>query len=166
MFLNKFILLFLLFILFVQASEDAEIKSYGTSISIPPSWSYTNFGQSGFAYQLSTPAEQGDNFQENLNLVITPVAKGENIKTFIELSISELRKDLKDFKIISQSDATVVPYWHIYQFTANGLFAKAKQILIIQNDRVYVLTYTTLVDTYSFFSPQFEKIIKTFKILR
>jgi hypothetical protein len=158
-----FSLFFLTSIFSQNEFKDLEKENY--SISYPKSWNLDTSGQMNTEFLLFSESTENDTFNENVNLLIQDL-KGHNITTlesFTELSISQIKTMIKEGKVLENYNKKThhILIWSGY-IGDNHL--KFKQFFFVKNEKAYVLTFTTLINTFDKYHKTGNKILNSFTL--
>jgi len=133
------------------------------SISYPKDWDLDTSGQMNTKFLLFSKTDKNDTFRENVNLIIQDL-KGKNMemKDFVQLTEHQIKTMVPNSKLISSK---TVDNYHILvwkgQVANNDL--KFKQYFFLINENVYILTFTTLQNTFDKFITIGNEILNSFK---
>ena len=131
------------------------------SVSYPENWSF-NALNSGVEFTIISPLDRApaDAFSENVNLLVENIGE-TTMEAYIEASIGQLEKlNVADLKHKNNTTFQVLEYLTDY----NGNKLKVLQHLRIREGKVYILTFTDLIEAYSSHRKEAEKILKSFEL--
>lgn len=162
-------LLCLVIIAFASAGAEAKGKIFtgsGYTIDFPSNWEIRK-GTGGIdVYALSPLDGVQDKFQENINIVLENVPQGISNKEYVDLSIDNAKKGLTGFNVVSRKKTTIggMPAEQmVYEHTYKGTKISAGQAIVIHKSKAYVITLSTMTQTYGVYAPYFEAALKTLK---
>lgn len=162
-------LICLVIIAFASAPANAKGKAYsgsGYTIDFPSDWEIKKGTGMIDVYAMSPIEGTQDKFQENINIVLENVPQGMANKDYVDLSIDNAKKGLTGFSVISRKKITIggqSAEQMVYEHTYKGIKIKAGQAIVINKGKAYVITLSTLSNTYGTYAPYFEAALKTMK---
>ncbi len=112
-----------------------------------------------------------DSFRENINLTTEALGGREfTIEAYVKLSIDQIKAQIPSANIISNKNIKVEGreaksvVWSA-DF-GNGMILKFKQILMIYNDKGYVLTFSSSETEYDTYIAIGDQILNSFKLAK
>lgn len=145
-----------------QTYENLENK---LSIRYPGSWT-KNEGPNGVMF-ISPKESSADNFQENIGITVqTLVNNTANLDQIAEASVEQLKKVITDFNLV---DSTQINLGNIpaKQVVYTGKFGdfniKWLQVIALENDKFYIITYTAEASNYNNSLNVLEEMLESFK---
>lgn len=139
------------------------------SIQAPREWQVDSSGARGCDLYLFSPKEgAADNFSENINVVLLPVDSTTfNLEKAVTSNMTQINQMLTDV-IILKNETVAENGREYYLLEYQGKYG-VRNIRITQHcyakgNMSYVLTLTTLVDTYEKYKEVGLKILKSFTI--
>ncbi|MCB0704159.1 MAG: hypothetical protein KDC34_02575 [Saprospiraceae bacterium] len=143
-------------------------ESDGFGLALPANWEIAE-NYSGTRFLAKSPrTSQNDLFQENVNLIVQPLA-GSGVSTleeYVALSKVQLKNFITDFELLESRNTTWAGYpahEFIYTGTQGAYNLKWQQLLYLDGSTAYVFSYTALPDTYNQFVAIIEMISNSFK---
>ena len=142
---------------------EYENKKYNFKIQIPGNRTFQE-DSLWFDIKLSTPKD--DDINENLWIIVQELQAEQDIESYIETTINELKNLFSDF-IEKENKDTKLNNWKsiVYEFSDKWLNLKAQQTVFIQDNKAYVFTYTATKETFEKYIDTINKIINSFTIL-
>jgi hypothetical protein len=150
-------------------TDWATHKTKEFSIQYPKDWELSQTGEMGTSFVLFAPllAKQ-DPFKENVNLITQDLAGQEiSLEDYTVASEDQIKKMLSKSKIISNEVESVNGLEYnklIYTGTQGAFDLQYEQFYWIENEKAYILTFTTEQREFSDMQLLGEKIMKTFKL--
>jgi serine/threonine-protein kinase len=139
------------------------------TIQYPSDWNTTIIAGTGIPGFLSPLEGESDDFRENVNVVFVDLPN-KQIITLEDLIVAEedvSRKLITDYKLIS-SEKTTVNGNNAYKRTITSrqgkYVLKQQQIIILRDNREYVLTYSATPSGYDRFYKTAGKIMYSFTL--
>ena len=159
----------LVIIAFASAPAAAKENIYtgnGYTIKFPSGWEIRKGTGMIDVYALSPLEDTQDKLQENINIITENVPQGMSAKEYIDLSIKNSKDALKGFNVVSRKEIAIdgqtgeqMVFEHVYE----GTKIKAGQVIVINKGTAYVITLSTLPDTYAAYAPYLEAALKSMK---
>ena len=146
-------------------AETGVVSAYGTSISVPPGWMFVNIGQKPIVYQVLSPLEENDIFQENITVSVDSTRDAKTAREYRNLNFEEVKNNLAQFHIIQEVNESTLSFWYEFQYDFEGMQCQAKQVIILKGSKAYTMTLTALVTSYSKNMFAYNQITRTFRIL-
>lgn len=141
--------------------------AFKLSIQYPRTWRKQEQITGLLVMFLSPKESNADKFQENLNILVRPLARPATLAEATKLGTQQMKEMLSDFKLISSKNTTLgnSPANQIVFTGKQGKFnLKWMQTYTIKNKKIYVLTYTAEVGKYSTFLGTIQKTINSFRL--
>lgn len=156
--MKKFLLVVALlgFAFFASAEDVMKISIDHFSINVPLGW-YAMYAGSPTVFQLFSPPEANDSFQENANLMIEKLPRLYTVKEYQDASIQYLPTLFSDFQVIERQEN-----YHIYHATLNQVEIVGMQMIYIKEKEAYTLTFSAKPDTFQLFRDSFFSIARSF----
>ncbi|WP_310991906.1 hypothetical protein [Aequorivita marina] len=143
-----------------------ELNKNGYSISYPSDLTLDESGVNSSEFILSTEkTDTTDNFVENINLVIQNFTDRDiDLNTFVEISVDQInsRGKLISNERFKKGDAIFQRL--VYTITINKLNLKFIQYYFLENNKAYILTFTSEEDVFDKYSAEMEEIMQSFKL--
>lgn len=170
--LLTFLCLFITTITFCQTPSAADSKwlklnDNQFSIQYPEDWDLDSSKQMGTSFILFSPPEsEKDTFKENINLIIQDL-NGMNIDLdrFAELSLGQIKSMVTNSAVLeSKKIKKGNTEFHRIIYTGDqGVFhLQFEQYYFIQQEKAYVLTFTSEMNSFLHFKVIGEKILNSF----
>lgn len=165
--MKKHLLIILVFALnFSFAQTDwTSYKNETFSISHPKSWSPDTSGDMNTKLILFSQLN-GDNdlFKENVN-VITQSLKGQNVSMtdFVKLTENQIETMVPNGKVW-ESKGTEERHYIVISGYVEKNDLKFKQLYVIKDEIIYIITFTALEEAYNDYSDIGSKILDSFKL--
>jgi len=162
----RYLLLLLITIqnLSCQSNRKYEsIESDKYSISYPSSMNVDNTGVSGADFVLSTAKKsENDVFIENINLMIQK--SEDDLMDFANRTKSEIEKvgTIISSSVINNNEKSI--YRIAFSLIQNGYQLKFIQHALIDNNVLYLLTYSSEASEFAEHSKEMEEIMLSFKL--
>lgn len=166
-----FLLLFVLplFLTAQTSKTEATYKTKQFSITYPEHWMLNDSGENGTTFFLySTTSETADVFTENINLITQPVNDAsitlEGYKKMVEQQISNtLNNPEISFSKIKTSNG-IQSHQLFAKGTSSGYQFKTIVYTFIKNQKIFMLTFVTLLQSYPNNHQEAIKIMDSFKL--
>tara|TARA_R110002073_G_scaffold53840_4_gene138827 strand:+ start:38327 stop:38833 length:507 start_codon:yes stop_codon:yes gene_type:complete len=159
------IMLFLTFNIKSQSKKEV-YKKDNYSIEYNNDWELDLSGQMNSSFILFSKIEPNDTFRENVNLLIQDL-KGLNMtmESYVDLSESQIKTMIPNSKLI-ESKVVDSYYSMVWSGVVGGTELKFKQYFFVKEkeEKAYVLTLTTLPNTYDKYVEVGSKILNSFKL--
>ncbi len=109
------------------------------------------------------PQEEWDTTKENIWIVTQKLSWDIQLSSFYQLTRWNLESVIPEFELIDETveDEKVV---FSYKGTQAWTTLQREQTLIINEDVVYVFTYTAIEETFDNFAEEITNIVDTFKL--
>ena len=154
-------------IAFISAAVFAKenVMTVGTkdcSVSVPEGWSAMNsfrIVKGTSVLCLLAPKKQGEAFQSNCNITSGVVNKNVTEKASLQAGKEQLEILFPNFKMIEEGKN-----YHIYTATINGLNVKQVQFIKIKDNKSYIITGSSPVESFDSYYSEYKNIFKSFKI--
>lgn len=172
---NLIVLALLLINVSLFAQDDWQILSTDNySIQYPKDWTSSDQKPQPSVQFLLLSDESSlseDNFRENINMTIENLkGKSISIDEYVKISIDQISAQIPNAKIITNestkidgNDAKEVIWSADF---GNNMVLKFKQILLINSDSAYILTYSSTVTEFSKYEDIGDKILQSFKLAK
>jgi len=175
----KLLLLFVVALEFVscQKSQKAEtvfsqpekgtkeISRKGYSISYDSTYRLDESGRNGTEFYLFTPTQSGDDFSENINLMIQNLGVLKyDLDQFVEISEKQIKVSGKLLESIRKKKDGQEYQILIFEGNFNGLDLKFLQYDFVKNDKAYVLTFSAKQNEFDNYEKEMEKVMNSFKL--
>lgn len=141
----------------------------GFSIEYPDFWQKNSDNKEGIAVFVS-PTE-GYSDQHNESLSVQRFTPDMEYTDYVRGYVADLESSVENYKLVSEKEITLsgeTAYEIVYESSsADGSNAlRFMQIFAEHNEKIYVLTYIGQFESYTYFLPDVEKMIGTFKFLK
>lgn len=167
-FMKKIKIVLLLFIVTVStfAQKNNEYKTDDFLVEYPKNWRLDTSGQMNSTFILFSELKEEDLLNENINLLIQDLTnQGFTMKSYAKLSENQIKKMVPDGVIIkSKFSENKEHYEMIWSGIVSGRKLKFKQYFFLKGEKVYVLTLTTLPETYEEYISIGNEILNSFKL--
>lgn len=161
--------------IYSQAAESSVKSDWNSvidstfSISYPKTWTVDRSGQNGTSFYLFSPfLSSNDVFQENVNLIIQDVkGYGITLDSYTAFSIDDIGKSVQNSQILEniRKSAHGLSYHKmVYTGEINGFKLTFMQYYWAENEKVYLLTFTSEPDQFSKYLPVADRILNSFVI--
>ena len=144
-------------------------KKYETnifSIEYPENWRLDTTGRMNSSFILFSEIKKNDLFNENVNLTVQDLTnQGFTMDSYVDLSENQIKNMVKEGKVI-KSFFNKEKNFHTLIWSGNvtGQILKFKQYFFLKNEKVYLLTLTSLPSTYDDYLEVGDKILNSFKL--
>ncbi len=146
-------------------------SSSSTSIKYPTNWSLDENSMAGVSFFLYSPLESNDdNFKENINLMIQDFkdydAEGTTLEEFVQITLAQVETVLSNGELISSATKSKDGKTYqeiVYKGTQNYYNLTWKQHLYVENDKAYILTFTSVQEKYNAYIATADLILESFK---
>ena len=157
------------FSVFGQKKEWNTLNEKDYSIQHPKSWELNKSGQMGTSFiLLSQLSSDSDTFKENVNLIIQDLSAYKiDLNKYVEISKAQIKKLITDPNIVSSTRMKNkgVEFHKIVYTGKQGVFdLKFMQYYWVQNNKAYVLTFTSEKAEFDNIKDIGEKILNSFII--
>lgn len=146
-------------------TEWTDFKNETFSISHPEDWDPDTSGSMNTKLILfSQLTGEDDLFKENVN-IISQNLKGQNMtmKDFVALSENQIKTMVPKGKVWESEGNNERHSIVISGFVENNDL-KFKQLYLIKDDIIYIVTFTTLLNAYDDYKAIGDKILDSFKL--
>ena len=147
-----------------------ENQSQGFQVDYPQDWSKQNrddFFATGVIF-FSPLVDDADRFKEKVSVLVENMPSDSSLPAYTEESLAEIRK-LSDPDVGEAQKITLgtdEARQIVYRGEENGSPVQRMQVWSVNDDRVYVLTYTAIPEDYDRYLPTVEKMIESFETIR
>jgi hypothetical protein len=144
---------------------DFQYSRWGLKIGFPKDWTTKEEMEptTGLWTLMATSPPNGDDFAENVNVVVVP-AGTTDLKEQSRRGIAVLKQRMPGFSLIEEgysrlgeNDVAWFTNTHEYQ----GHTLKATAYSILHGKELFIITCTTLPDTYDRYAPAFKDIVSS-----
>jgi disulfide bond formation protein DsbB len=147
-----------LILAFISSAHAYTSTTYGFTIDPPIGWTTTEPAYAAVVF--TGPTDQG--YTVNINIQV------ETTSLTLDQFVQESKQSLQvvpDYVNISETTRTINgndAYEIVYTFTATSITLKQKQVMLIINEKAYVIIYSAKQTTYPTYLPTFENTLQTF----
>jgi hypothetical protein len=156
------------------AQTDTIFKQFtdkNFALQYPSNWDVNTTGKMGTALLVLSPLEnEADNFKENVNVLIQE-QQGitntlENYRKVTELQFADKANNCNvlESEIFTNNHSRF--YKALYTMKYGETMLKISAVCFIKNNKAYLATFTTTVDTYLQYKPIGDKILATFQVVK
>ena len=158
------------FVVFLLCVSAGSVRAYTSSSNFfsfeePSGWTADETVQDAAVMFYEPMSENGTVF---INIVVQSVSSTMTLAAFVTAVKDQYPSLVDSFVIISES-ARVINDINAYEIVAavtyQGNDFIIKQIILVRNLRVYIVTYAAVTAQYQQFLPDFEDSIETFTII-
>ncbi len=137
-----------------------------TWIMYPNDWRVDEENAEEMEYFIYSPLSEGDNFQENVNLTAEKLPNNSiTTEFYVQKALETVSRSISNFKTLENKEhkgnfgsfRTV-----IYTGNMGEMAIKWKQSIYIKNSTAYIISYTSLTDTYDSYDAITTKMMKSF----
>lgn len=142
-------------------------KGEGVSLAHPVEWSVDGTGQQGAAVIFYSPADSGDVFRENVNLLLQD-APGIDLTAYARNTEQQVREQLPKGEMLhSGGSRNATGEFHTFEYTGeiNGIPLHWKQEVRLRDGKAYLITFTAHRDAWDEMLYLAEAIMGSFKWL-
>jgi len=168
---NRIIIkLTILFLVFTNVCcSQNELKTYekeNYAISYPDNWRLDTTGQMNSKFILFSELKDNDLFSENVNMITQDLTnQGFTMESYMKLSENQIKTLVTEGKIIKSIIDKENGYCTlIWSGNVTDRVLKFKQYFFMKKEIVYVLTLTTLPETFEDYIEAGDKILNSFKL--
>lgn len=163
-----------LFVALNLIAQNKDLKTFTTksySVQYPKNWEFSSdkINKNFSTFMIKSPLENTlDTFQENINLAFEDLSKYNSkidLDIYIVSAKANILKMLPDIKILTENKGILSKYdsYNIeYTGTYESYKLKWRQVIILKNKKVYILSYTANEDNFNDFYNITDDIIKSF----
>lgn len=136
------------------------------SVNYPKQWRLDTSGTMSTEFILFSELKEDDAFSENVNMIVQDLSnQGFTMKSYMKLSENQIKNMVPDSKIIeSVFDKENKHHMLVWSGNVTGQVLKFKQYFYLEKEKIYVLSLTTLPETYDSYITIGEKILDSFKL--
>ncbi|WP_197056102.1 PsbP-related protein [Flavobacterium gilvum] len=147
-----------------QPDKDTkELSGKGYSIQYDSSFRLDESGRNGTEFYLFTPTAPGDDFSENINLIIQNLGVLKyDLNQFITLSEKQIEANGKLIESVRKNENGQEYHILIFETKMNGFDLKFLQYDFVKNDKAYVLTFSAKKDEFENHRKSIEKVMNSF----
>lgn len=150
----------------------AKYSGQGLSLEYPSHWTLSSYEPNTFNpvfAQLLAP-NSGNNkvFPSKLVLEIIHLSQPSSLEEITEQTIQEIKQFLPNATLIENQKITLAgsqAYQLIYTGEEEQELIKRKQVGILDNNKLYVMTYEAKIDQYSQYEKLADKIMNSVQLL-
>jgi len=123
----------------------------------------------GIALIFLSPLEGADDtFQENINLIIQDVSNEPiTLDEYVNTNLADMDQFLNDVEINKSEKVTIngiAGHEIIYSASQGEERLKWRQLVILDNEKAYLLTYTAKEHTYDLYLEEVNNVINSLEI--
>lgn len=153
-----------------KADSTGHYSGKGFHVEFPTKWKLDTSGLMGSTCFIYAPADDAnDKFRENVNVVIQDLSgSGIDLEQYKDITEKQLPSIFPDSKL---EESTVIqtagkePYYRVsYSFTRNGSSIFIITICYIQNEKAYLVTFSTETARKEQYIKTGETILKSFRL--
>jgi hypothetical protein len=143
-----------------------EISRNGYSITYDSGFKLDESGRNGTEFYLfSQKVEPGDDFVENINLMIQNLETLKyDLNQFVAISENQIKTNGKLIESIRKKSGENEYQILIFEGNFSGLDLKFLQYDFVKNDKAYVLTFSAKKSEFAGYQKQIEKVMNTFEL--
>ncbi|WP_157811733.1 PsbP-related protein [Tenacibaculum sp. SZ-18] len=160
-------LFFTFFIISIALIGQKDIDIYKGDnyfIAYPKDWELKKSNKNGIQFILYSKEQAADPFRENISLVIQNVKEGTTLESQIELVEAELRNVMKTSKVtVNTFDKIKKRHEIVYSVNISAAYLKVKQHFYLNENKLYILTFTALQKSYDDYKKRANSILDSFK---
>lgn len=158
--------------LFAEAQAAPELKEHYTNteknytITYPSSWKKTNVPRLDVVL-FAPPKSPEDNAHASMNIVSEKVGAGITLDQFYSESAANLKTALQDVVVEKTGSADIngIPTkWILYTHVMQNVKFRVLQYFIAHHETVFLLTFSSAVDSFDSYRHDFDEIAKSFKL--
>ena len=167
--MKKIKLITLFFLITASTYGQIKIKQFNKenfSINYPDNWRLDTSGRMNTTFILFSETLEKDLFNENINMTIQDLTnQGFTMDSYVKLSENQIESMVVDGQII-ESIYNKEKKFHtlVWSGKVTGRVLKFKQYFFLKNEKIYLITLTTLPSTYDEYLEEGNKILNTFKL--
>jgi hypothetical protein len=138
-------------------------EEYSFSIEPPAGWTVDDTSKT-FVVVFYGPIEE--DFMVNANVAVDSTTL--TLEDYVSETKDDLQRVLPEYTLVSEGKRTindVDAYELVFTFIMENKQAKMKQVILIEADRVFIITYGALTTTYDKHLSTFEPSVETFRFL-
>lgn len=148
-----------------EAKGLKEINRNGYSIQYDSSFRLDESGKNGTEFYLFTATGSGDNFAENINLMIQNLGVLKyDLNQFVALSEKQIKANGKIIESIRKNKNGQEFHILIFEAKMNGFDLKFLQYDYVRDDKAYVLTFSAKKDEFENYRKEIVKVMDSFKL--
>jgi len=140
---------------------------YGFSIRPPAGWKIKeNVRVENFTIIVAFIGPTENNFAVNIN--IYSERTNQNLQEYTSSNKESLNLYVPEFNLISEKNriiGNIKAYEIVYTAKVKNVDLKFEQVVLIKNNRSYIITFTNLNENFDKYIAVFEKSVDTFKFL-
>jgi len=142
-----------------------EINKKGYSIRYDSTFRLDESGRNGVEFYLFTPTNPGDDFSENINLMIQNLEVLKyDLDQFVEISEKQIKANGRLIESIRKKTDGQEYQILIFEANFNGLNLKFLQYDFVKNNKAYVLTFSARQSEFENYKKDIEKVMNSFKL--
>jgi hypothetical protein len=137
------------------------------SIKFPSKWDRQRGSGIVKIMALSPITGERDTFRENINVGIEGTGWFTGIDKYVEKSIAEAKKQLRNLKVNSQGETTVdgkPARWIIFDHQFGPYQLRALTYAVFDGRTAFIITCTSTSKTFSKYKSTFEKAVQSFRV--
>jgi hypothetical protein len=139
----------------------------GFSLVIPEDWEKQE-NVMGCALTALSPLEgQGDQFRENVNVVVEELPRKLSLDDYVGLSRQNQEKLMTDFNVEKEADAKIgeiAAKQLVYTHRMGQINAKLLQYVLVEGKKGFAVTCTATPESYDKYVEQFQTIVNSLKV--
>lgn len=142
-----------------------EINRNGYSIVYDSTFRLEESGRNGVDFYLFAPTKPGDDFAENINLMIQNLETLKyDLDQFVALSEKQIKTSGKLIESVRKKSGEQEYHVIIFEGNFNGLDLKFLQYDFVKDDKAYVLTFSAKQNEFEKYRKEMEKVMNSFKL--
>lgn len=150
----------------VQLTEKYTNAEKGYSISYPESWKKTDVPRLDLVL-FAQPKDDDTAAHASMNIVSEKVGPGITLEQFYTESATNLTTALKNVKVEKKGTSDlngVEARWILYTHEMQSVKFRVLQFFIVANQTVYLLTFSTVADSFDDYQSEFDAVSKSFRL--
>lgn len=141
-------------------------KNY--SIAYPSTWKKAEVPRLDLVL-FAPPKGSEDNTHASMNVVSEKVGPGITLEQFYSESAANLTTALTDVNVekTGSGDIDGIPTkWVLYTHVMQNIKFRVLQYFLVAQDNVYLITFSSVADSFKDYNSEFENIVKSFKMTK
>lgn len=137
------------------------------TLTCPDSWEKKTDYMGTDVMFLSPLEGPGDEFQENVNVIVEKLPSGMGLEQYVKISLKNAKQILTDYAILENSTVQLNgldAQRFLISHRMGNMKLHALVYVIVKGRKAYTVTCTALDNTYEQYEQQFDDICKTFKV--
>jgi hypothetical protein len=137
------------------------------SIEFPATWEVGPGWTDQDVSALAPTEPSGEGFHENVSVLVDNHAGGLSLDQYYDVSLKGLKALATDFHLEKSGETTIGgkrARFLLYTHRAGTYTFRALQYILVANQKAYLITATSMADSFAQFEREFQRIAASFRL--